>query len=195
MNGTRIHDVPDLGISLSRRAVFGGAAGAGMAGLLLAAMPDRTRAAQADATAAVPDLVQEWAAAQTTHDADRFVALCTDDVVHEEVVAGFVPVHGKAALKTYLEGLFAAFPDVTMTPHAGFVTDTWGGAQWTFSGTRTGLTSPVGESERAYSLRGASLWQLEGGKIRRSAGYYDLYTILLQLGVIASSAPAGTPAP
>ena len=39
----------------------------------------------------VPPLVEEWAAAQTAHDPDRFVALCTDDVRHEEVVAGFAP--------------------------------------------------------------------------------------------------------
>jgi steroid delta-isomerase-like uncharacterized protein len=181
---------------LSRRAALGRLGGSGAAALL-ATLGLRQQAAvgQQGTPAALPQLVEEWAASQTAHDPDRFVALCTDDVTHEEVVAGFVPISGKAGLKMYLEGLFASFPDVTVTPETGFVADTWGAVQWTFAGTRTGPTSPVGETETSYSLRGASVWELEGGKIRRSTGYYDLLTILVQLGAISPPGDAGTPVP
>ena len=183
-----------LGIGLSRRAAVRGVGAGGIAALLVAHGPRSARVvAQASTPEGVPPLVAEWAAAQTAHDAERFVALCTDDVTHEEVVAGFAPVSGKASLRAYLEGLFAAFPDVTVTPETGYVGDTWGAVRWTFAGTRTGPTSPVGETDRAYSLRGASLWELEGGKIRRSTGYYDLFTILVQLGALVPPGAAGTP--
>ena len=182
--------------AVPRRAALRCLGGGSLAALAFAVHPTHQRAAAQDATPeAIPPLVAEWAAAQTAHDADRFVALCTDDVTHEEVVAGFVPVQGKAALKAYLEGLFVAFPDVTVTPEAGFVAADWGLVQWGFAGTRTGPTSPVGETDRGYSLRGASIWQLEGGKIRRSAGYYDLFTVLVQLGAISPPGAGATPSP
>ena len=194
-------DQPDrltraLLLDVSRRTVLGRLGGGGLAAVLLAlGAPGGARAGAQVTPSAVPDLVWEWADAQSAHDAERFVALCTDDVTHEEVVAGFVPVSGKAALRAYLDGLFSAFPDVVVTPEAGFVAETWGAVEWTFAGTRTGSTSPVGETDKAYSLRGASLWELEGGKIRRSAGYYDLFSILVQLGAIWPPGAAGTPAP
>jgi steroid delta-isomerase-like uncharacterized protein len=179
---------------LSRRAALGRLGGGGLAAALAGTALVRGRISARLATpATIPPLVTEWAAAQTNHDPDRFVALCTDDVTHEEVVAGFVPVHGKEELRVYLAGLFAAFPDVTVVPETGFVAETWGAVQWTFAGTRTGATSPVGETDTSYALRGASLWELEGGKIRRSTGYYDLFTILVQLGAITP--PAATPTP
>ena len=176
---------------LSRRVALG-RLGGGLAAVLAGTAQTRRGGAARQATpATIPPLVAEWAAAQTAHDPDRFVALCTDDVTHEEVVAGFTPVRGKGEVRAYLAGLFAAFPDVTVTPETGFVAETWGAVQWTFAGTRTGATSPVGETETGYTLRGASLWELEGGKIRRSTGYYDLFTILVQLGAITP--PAATP--
>ena len=183
-----------LATDLSRRVALRRLGAGGIAAMLAAAGPGRDRVAAQEATPeGMPPLVEEWAAAQTAHDPDRFVALCTDDVRHEEVVAGFVPVEGKAALRAYLEGLFAAFPDVTVTPEAGFVAETWGVVQWTFAGNRTGPASPVGETDTAYSLRGASVWELADGKIWRSTGYYDLVTILVQLGAISPPGAAATP--
>ena len=178
---------------LSRRVALGRLGGGLVAAFAGPALSRQRVAARQATPAAIPPLVAEWAAAQTAHDPDRFVALCTEDVTHEEVVAGFVPVRGKTELRAYLEGLFTAFPDVTVTPEAGFVAEAWGAVQWTFAGTRTGAPSPVGETTTSFTLRGASLWELEGGKIRRSTGYYDLFTILIQLGAITP--PVATPTP
>jgi steroid delta-isomerase-like uncharacterized protein len=70
-------------------------------------------------------------------------------------------------------------------------------ARWTFSGTDTGAFArglpPTG---RSFSLPVASLFELQGPLIRRAGDYYDLATLLRQLGLPAGAyAPPATPPP
>lgn len=92
-------------------------------------------------------------------------------------------VKGKA-LKDYLRGHYAAFPNAsyqlvrTVADRNGLAA-----CEWRFKGTNTG---PLGDSpatNRAVSVLGASFLQVKGGKIAWLHGYYDRRNLLKQLGI------------
>ncbi len=70
--------------------------------------------------------------------------------------------------------------------------DGWAVAEWTLSATNQGLF-PDAPVETPFSLRNATVFAIEGGKIVRSADYYDVATILTQLGLMPGA--GATPAP
>ena len=92
-------------------------------------------------------------------------------------------VKGKA-LKDYLRGHYAAFPDAsyrlvrTVVDRNGLAT-----CEWRFKGTNTG---PIGDSpatNRPVEVLGASFLQVKGGKIAWLHGYFDRRNLLKQLGI------------
>jgi steroid delta-isomerase-like uncharacterized protein len=87
------------------------------------------------------------------------------------------------ALKDYLRGHYAAFPDAryrvvrTVANRNGLMA-----CEWRFKGTNTG---PLGDSpatNRAVDVSGASVLQAKGGKIAWLHGYYDRRNLFRQLG-------------
>jgi predicted ester cyclase len=62
-------------------------------------------------------------------------------------------------------------------------------SEHTGRGTHTGpLAGPTGElppTGRRFELRSAELYELRGGKVARVRAYYDVATLLRQLGLLA----------
>jgi steroid delta-isomerase-like uncharacterized protein len=179
-----------------RRRLLGGMLG----GAFLASVSPRalrTTSAQGTTpeTGAVPPAVQEWAAAWSEHDdGSRLAALYNDDATHEEVPSGTV-FSGPEAIAGYAQSHFAAFPDVALELTSAFTSGDWAAAEWVYGGTYTGSLPglPPG-SGQPFSVRGTAIFELEDGKIRRSASYFDFYSLLVQLGVLPAPG-AATPAP
>ncbi len=92
-------------------------------------------------------------------------------------------VKGKA-LKDYLRGHYAAFPDAryrlirTIANRNGRMA-----CEWRFKGTNTGPLGNVPPTNRVVEVPGASLLQARGGKIAWLHGYYDRRNLLKQLGI------------
>ena len=87
------------------------------------------------------------------------------------------------ALKDYLRGHYAAFPDAryqvvrTVANRNGLMA-----CEWRFKGTNSG---PLGDSpatNRSVDVPGASILQAKSGKIAWLHGYYDRRNLLRQLG-------------
>ncbi len=86
------------------------------------------------ATSGVERLLDDWAAAWSSHDTEKFLSLFTDDCIYEDVTFGAVN-HGKKELRAYAEDVFTGVPDFKMELKAGFVTGDRGGMEWVMSGT------------------------------------------------------------
>ena len=160
-----------------------------VAGTALAAAQDATPAAS---PAAVPPPLADWAAAWATGDIDGIVAAYTDDAVYEEVPINLV-LHGGDELRAYLEGLWAAIPDLSVVVTSGFVAGDRAAVEWTFAGTYSGQMPglPPGAGQ-TVTVRGASILELEGDKIRPEIAYYDAHSFLVQVGALPAP---GTPTP
>src|SRR5918998_626640 len=63
--------------------------------------------------AALPAPLAEWAAAYSSGDADRLLALYTDDALWEEVAIGLA-AHGQDEIRAHLDRLYTAVPDFTV---------------------------------------------------------------------------------
>ncbi len=144
--------------------------------------------------ATLPAPLAEWAAAYSSGDADRLLALYTDDALWEEVAIGLA-AHGQDEIRAHLDRLYTAVPDFTVEATNGFVAGDQAVVEWVISGTYSadfpGMPTAAGQP---FSLRGASVFDLVDEKIRRYTEYWDAYRFLVQLGALPAPKAAGTPA-
>ena len=163
--------------------------------LLVLSTPGLMEAQEASpaTSAELPSPLAEWAAAVNSGDVDQVLALFTEDGVWEEVAIGLA-AQGPDEIRTHLDRLFAAVPDITFDVSSGFVAGDRGVVEWTVSGTYSsdfpGLPSATGQR---FSFRGVSVFEFADGKIYRYTEYWDAYAFLVQLGALPAPEVAGTP--
>ncbi len=133
-------------------------------------------------------LDEEEIAAWNARDAERAAAIFPDDVVW--IDAGSPqPMHGKDALRQYLQGWFTAFPDIKITVTNRVATEDHVASELTFTGTNTGdLQLAPGVSIPATGKkvngRGTYFVRFQGGKPVEVHSYPDLAGMMMQLGLM-----------
>jgi steroid delta-isomerase-like uncharacterized protein len=131
-----------------------------------------------------------WAAAWNSHRADAVAALFTADGVYEDVPTAAVN-RGRAEIRAFAQFYFTAVPDLKITLVKSHVKGGHGSIEWIFSGTDKGVFG----TGKKFAVRGATVLDLRGGKIVRNSDYWDLATVLRQLGLLSSPGKAAKPAP
>ncbi len=124
-------------------------------------------------------LLDRQFAAWNAHDPEKVASLFTDDVVYEDVAFGQV-AHGREELKKMAAGFFAAIPDMKLEIVSFSQHGNEGSVEWVLSGTDVGLY----KTGKKFSVRGASRYQLRGGKFAANKDFYDKATIMQQVGVL-----------
>jgi len=130
--------------------------------------------------------LEAWAADWSSPDIEHLLSLFTDDCIYEDVTFGVVN-RGKVELKAFADGIFAAFPDFNIKQTARFAAGDWAGMEWIISGTHKGDLPGMPATNKHFSFRGATILELESGKIRRCSDYWDLATFLKQIGLSPSA--------
>jgi steroid delta-isomerase-like uncharacterized protein len=170
-----------------------GTAGLAAAGLALAPDLVAAQASPMATPAALPDPVRAWVAAWNSADpAGQVAALYTPDGVYEDVPSNTRSKGGD--VQGYLTPFVKSVSDITVTPTDAFATAEWAALEYVFAATDQGYI-PGGQGKR-FSVRTATIFQLQGGKIARSSDYLDVQTILVQLGLVPGPAtPAAVATP
>lgn len=153
-----------------------------VAGAVVAAAQDASPTAT---PAALPPPLDAWDTAWASGDIEAILATYTDDVVFEEAPFNLV-VRGQDELRSHLEALYAAFPDIKFVATGStFVAGDQAAVEWTATGTYSGQIPgmPPGAGQ-TVTFRGASILELEGGKVRVEREYYDAASLLVQLGTL-----------
>jgi steroid delta-isomerase-like uncharacterized protein len=127
--------------------------------------------------------IKAWATHWTAHDMDRLLPLFTEDLVYEDVTMGAVS-RSAAELRVFGEGFFSALPDVTFELTSACADGIRGAAEWIMRGTHKGDFPGVPATGRRVEVRGASAFDFRGDKISRCSDYWDMATLLKQLGVM-----------
>ncbi len=128
------------------------------------------------------DAAETYFSAWQAHDADAILASMTSDGTYADPLTGG-PISGEG-LRTYIEPLFAAFPDLNfeIVSH-----DEIGGgrvaARWIMRGTNTGSFRGLPPTSRAIENHGADFMETEGGKVKSVVGYFDAGVVPRQLGL------------
>jgi steroid delta-isomerase-like uncharacterized protein len=130
--------------------------------------------------------LEEWAIAWSTQDVERLISLCTDDCVYEDVPFAWVN-HGKDELRAFGQQVFNAFPDFRIELASHFAAADSAMLEWTMSGTHQGDLPGMPATGRAFSVRGVTVLALDDGRISRNSDYWDMATLLTQLGLMPAS--------
>ena len=128
-------------------------------------------------------LVEQWASVWSSRDVGKVGSIFTDDCVYEDVTMGIVN-RGKIELETFARGIFEAWPDFTIQLTSRFAAGSWAGAEWTMSATHKGDLPGLPATGKRFSIRGATVFELQGEKIKRVSDYWDMVTFLKQIGVM-----------
>jgi steroid delta-isomerase-like uncharacterized protein len=134
-------------------------------------------------------LDEEFINSWNVHDADRALALLSDDVVWQDVA---IPqsMRGKAAVRPYIQGWFTAFPDMKAAVKNRVVTEDQVASEVEFNGTHTGplqMTSgapSIAATGKKVTGKGTYFLRIKNGKAVEVHTYPDAAGLMMQLGLV-----------
>jgi steroid delta-isomerase-like uncharacterized protein len=129
-----------------------------------------------------PDLVQRQFAAWNSHDPDKVVSFYTDDVVYEDIAFG-LKAQGQEQLRRLAADFFTGVPDMKLEVISSTSMGNRGSVEWVFSGTDVGIY----KTGKKFSVRGASVYEIRGGKFSSNRDYYDSANIMRQVGILPTT--------
>jgi len=133
------------------------------------------------------DFAHRWLQAWNERDGDALAALCTEDV--EFFDPAIATVHGRSAVKEWLEACGRAFPDYRFEePEPVYVSADRAKviAPWRMVGTHTGTIDPPGfaPTGRSIVIDGVDHWWFRDGLVARYRADYDSMGVSRQLGLM-----------
>ena len=117
------------------------------------------------------DVIRELVTAISSHDVERIAFLFTEDCLYEDV-AFQSKMYGTEALKAGYKRTFMSIPDFKLKLDTLFITENWVGSEWVMTGTLV--------TGNEFSIRGASITEMEGCKVKRNSDYYDPTLLITQ---------------
>ena len=121
-------------------------------------------------------MIEEYVASWATHDAEKIASFLADDCVFEDVALGTV-AHGKEEFKVSARGIFATITDFKEELTSIFIGEDWACIESVLSGTQTA-------TGKSYAVRMASVVELKDGKIKRNSDYWDMASMMKQVGLM-----------
>jgi steroid delta-isomerase-like uncharacterized protein len=125
------------------------------------------------------NLARRWADAWNSHDADVVAALFARDAFFEDVPFGVV-AHGTDEIRAVAQSFFTVVPDLHISVVNASLNAGRASIEWVFSGTDQGLY----RTGKTFAVRGTTVLGLAGNKISRDSDYWDLATLLRQIGLM-----------
>ncbi len=134
-------------------------------------------------------LAERWRAAWAG-DAS-FADSCTPDVGYEDPVA-VEPLSGLETLERHAAALRTVLPDLKVESSSAPL---GGGAHaclpWRLAGTHRGDTTILPATDRFLVVHGLHYVELADGLVRRARGFFDLYDVATQLGLLPARGGLG----
>jgi len=129
------------------------------------------------------DLFDGWLSAWNNHDPAALAALMTADGIYE------IKPTGRVLTPSTIEHTFADRHGLSSDLSVAYLSTqqegNWYAAEWRAVGTNDGPWAALGlpPSGRSFTIEGASVGLSEGNRIKRHTEYWDLNSLLTQLGV------------
>ena len=132
-------------------------------------------------------LIRDHVRLESEHDMEQLLDGMTEDAFTDVLCAP--PKHvGKAGVAERYRGQWMGFPDLTVRIRRVVVVgDKHAVTEHEWSGTHTGEFLGVPPTGKSVKVKAAVIWEFEGEKIKGETIYYDLATVLKQMGVLSAS--------
>lgn len=124
--------------------------------------------------------IRLWAKYWSDHDSTRLLEVFIEDLVYEDVPTPRVNL-GAAQLVSFSEEVFHMSSDVEYEITDAFVSLNRGGAEWVMRGTHQEAMAGLPATGKKFEVRGSSVFEFEGHKIRRCSDYWCMATLFHQL--------------
>ena len=122
---------------------------------------------------------------------EAFGECCHVDVLYEDPLEP-EPLEGLAALAVHAERLRTALPDLRIEDAgAAVVAGDHACVPWRLVGTHKGEVGTLPASGRFVTLHGVHYLELRDGDVRRARGFFDLYEVAVQLGLLPKRGSLG----
>ena len=132
----------------------------------------------------VKKMMGDFLSSMNSHDTNKAVSFWTDDCIYENWAHEIVK-HGKKELTDMINSMFVDFPDIKYKQKSSFTAGNWVGVEYIVSGTYTHSSMPATPANgKTFSVHAASIIQLRKGKISRQSDYFNLATMLQQVGLM-----------
>jgi steroid delta-isomerase-like uncharacterized protein len=136
------------------------------------------------------ELAASWRAAWADP-AGGFETSCTPDVRYEDPVAR-EPLEGIDALEGHAALLRGAFPDVRVEPSGAPLGDgSFACIPWRAVATHKGELAGLPATNKFVILQGVHYVELHDDRVRRARGFFDLYDVAVQLGILPGHGSLG----
>lgn len=127
------------------------------------------------------------------HDVNGILAHYQDDIAWHDVASNRT-YRGKSEVSLFLSELFGAIPDLGLTitrriPRGDLVAE-----EYTITGTHLGVLFGVPPTGRSLRLSAVSFVELHDGRFAQDQFYFDVATLLAQMGLFPPLAVAEHPA-
>jgi steroid delta-isomerase-like uncharacterized protein len=120
-----------------------------------------------------------------------FEDCCTPDVGYEDPVA-VEPLTGVDALEKHAAALRSALPDLKVEASSSpLVRGSHACLPWRLAGTHRGDTTILPATDRFVVVHGLHYVELADGLVRRARGFFDLYDVATQLGLLPARGGMG----
>lgn len=128
------------------------------------------------------EFVNNLWAAWNSHDWGKTSPFYADDCIMEDLPSR--TCHGKRELEAYYNYLLTGYPDLTFEVKSCFGSDNRIANEWIMTGTHTGDTARFKATGKTFSIPGVSILEIQGGQIIRETDYWDMCSLLQQLGIM-----------
>jgi steroid delta-isomerase-like uncharacterized protein len=139
------------------------------------------------ALAADPDdllaVHEAYGQALRAHNIDGMLALMTDDTVYDFALDP-APMTSKEAIRAFFEAVFVGFPDFSTTDELAIANNDTVVVEHHTTGTHLGMWLGVPPTGNNFPWAHLDIYEFEGDKIKKSATYGDLATMLMNMGVL-----------
>jgi len=118
-------------------------------------------------------------------DIDQLLSNYSDDCIMEVIPSG-TPVTGKEEIRNFYEVFFMAYPDFNLEIKSNFASGNQVCGESIMSGTHKGKMPdmPIEPTGKHFSVRSASVTEVKDGKAYKARIYFDMASLLQQLGVM-----------
>jgi steroid delta-isomerase-like uncharacterized protein len=141
--------------------------------------------------ASLDALADAWQAAWEGRAGTNFTDCCTGDVQYEDPVA-VEPLRDVEELTAHVKRLWHAFPDLRIERTGErILSGGYACLPWRMLGTHRGDLAGLPASGRFATVHGIHYVELVDGRVRRARGFYDLYELGVQLGLLPARGGLG----
>jgi steroid delta-isomerase-like uncharacterized protein len=130
-------------------------------------------------------ILEDYLAALNAHDVERIASLFTEDCIFEDVPTG-IAHYRKEGVKANFSMEFTAFSDYKVEIKTIIVAGEYAATEAVMSATHTGALPMLPATGKSVSVRAASVLEMRGDKIKRNSNYFNMASMMQQLGVMPS---------